>query len=99
LKASSKAWSGGIAHGLRVRWAEARAVELVLESIAGEFGGEDPLKPALRTVLTEARQKLRELSREFPSPARDVELPEPGEDELDQVATLVERAQRLFADA
>lgn len=43
------------------RWQELRAAEIVLDEVAGEFDGEDPLEPDSRQMLVEARAELEEL--------------------------------------
>lgn len=69
-------------------WQELRAVEAVLEEVAAEFDGEDPLLPLVREVLDKTRQDLAELHLLLDFVDAEVELPEPDEE---RVAFLRER--------
>jgi hypothetical protein len=42
--------------GISVRWLDVCEVEIVMGEVAEEFGGEDPLKQVLRTVLKKSRK-------------------------------------------
>jgi hypothetical protein len=72
-------------------WQELRAVETVLEEVAREFDGEDPLLPPVRNVLDKAHQELAELPTMLTAVDVEVELPEPDEE---RVADLRERLLR-----
>jgi len=47
------------------RWQELRAAEIVLDEVAREFDGEDPLEPDARKMLVEVRAELEELHGEM----------------------------------
>jgi hypothetical protein len=72
-------------------WREVRAVEMVLDEVAAEFDGEDPLLPPVREVLDKTRQDLRELHVLLDFVDAEAELPEPDEE---RVAELRERLLR-----
>jgi len=72
-------------------WQELRAVETVLDEVAQEFDGEDPLVPPARNVLDKARQELAELPTLLDAVHVEVEFPEPDEE---RVAQLRERLLR-----
>jgi hypothetical protein len=63
-------------------WQELRAVETVLDEVAQEFDGEDPLVPALRRVLDKTRQDLVELHPLLGFVDVEVELPEVDEERV-----------------
>jgi thiamine pyrophosphate-dependent acetolactate synthase large subunit-like protein len=50
---------------LLVRWEELLATEAIVDQIAAEFGGEDPLKPASRAGLQHAREIGEKLAHEL----------------------------------
>ena len=64
-------------------WQELRAVETVLDEVAQEFDGEDPLLPPVREVLDKTREELVGLQHPLLD-AVDVEadLPEPDEERV-----------------
>jgi len=62
-------------------WQEVRAVEMVLEEVAEEFG-EDPLLPPVRQVLDKTRQELVELRLLLAFVDAEAELPEPDEERV-----------------
>jgi len=47
-----------IAHDLISTWVEVRCMEIILDEVAGEFGGVDPLKPAPREKLEDTKRSL-----------------------------------------
>ena len=71
--------------------ARSRCVEAVLDEIAPEFGGEDPLKPLFRQDLNRAREGLLRTSKELAIFGVHVELTEPDAEELEGVWDLVRR--------
>jgi len=64
-------------------WQEVRAVETVLEEVAAEFDGEDPLLPPVRGVLDKTRQDLAELHVLLDFVDVKAELPEPDEERVE----------------
>ena len=72
-------------------WQELRAVETVLDEVAQEFDGEDPLVPAVRRTLDKTRQDLVALQPLLSFVDVEAELPEPDEE---RVAELRERLLR-----
>ncbi len=63
-------------------WQEVRAVEMVLDEVAQEFG-EDPLLPPVREVLDKTHQALVELHPLLSFVDVEVELPEPDEERVE----------------
>src|SRR5581483_8729343 len=80
-----------------LRWRDVRAAEVVLEEVAREFGGEDPLKPAARGALTEAKRALQEYAASLERDGYVLELPEPTAEDLDLAHELLAKGLRLFA--
>jgi hypothetical protein len=64
-------------------WQEVRAIEMLLEEVAAEFDGEDPLLPPVRQVLDKTRQDLAELHLLLDFVDAKVELPEPDEERVE----------------
>jgi hypothetical protein len=64
-------------------WQELRAVEMVLEEVAQEFDGEDPLLPPVREVLDKTRQGLLELHPLLDFVDVEADLPEPDEERVE----------------
>jgi hypothetical protein len=64
-------------------WQELRAVEMVLDEVAEEFNGEDPLLPPVREVLDKTHQDLLELRPLLGFVDVEVELPEPDEERIE----------------
>jgi hypothetical protein len=65
-------------------WQELRSAETVLEEVAQEFNGEDPLIPAVRNVLDKAHQGLGDLPAFLAAIHAEVELPEPDQERVAQ---------------
>ena len=66
-------------------WQEVRAAEVVLEEVAQEFDGEDPLVPAVRRILDKTRQDLIDLKPLLRFVDVEVELPELDEERVAQL--------------
>ena len=64
-------------------WQEVRAVETLLEELAEEFNGEDPLLPPVREVLDKTRRDLADLHLLLDFVDAEAELPEPDEERVD----------------
>jgi hypothetical protein len=64
-------------------WREVRAVETVLEEVAEEFGGEDPLLPPVREVLNKTRRDLADLHLLLDFVDAEAELPGPDEERVE----------------
>jgi len=64
-------------------WQELRAVEMVLDEVAQEFDGEDPLLPPVREVLDKTRQDLVDLHSSLPHVDAEVDLPELDEERVE----------------
>jgi hypothetical protein len=64
-------------------WQELRAVETVLDEVAEEFNGEDPLLPPVRQVLDKTRQDLVELQPLLGFVDAEVDLPELDEERVE----------------
>lgn len=64
-------------------WQQVRAVETVLDEVAEEFDGEDPLLPPVRQVLDKTRNDLVELHALLRFVDADCDLPEPDEERVE----------------
>jgi hypothetical protein len=71
-------------------WQELRAVEMVLQGVAQEFDGEDPLVPPVRSILDQAHQELADMPQFLDAIHVEVELPELDEERVAQLS------ERLF---
>ena len=76
--------------GIQKCWGEMRAAEQVLAQAAEEFDGEDPLLPELRSVLDGIREELSDLHEQAKQDIEPLELPEPDEEVLARVRSLVQ---------
>lgn len=77
---------------LPVRWAELRIAEIVVAEVAEEFGGEDPLRPALRETIDRTKQKLKDMMVLLECPNRPLpKLAEPEEAEIEVVRQKLHR--------
>lgn len=83
--------------GVQALNCELRAAELVLEEVAAEFDGEDPLIPSVRRLLDMTRQALEEVRARVEDYVGDFELPEPAENDLERVRDILGRAERLYS--
>ena len=72
------------------RWKELRAIEVVLDELAREFDGEDPLRPVHRRDLEDARQTLMDLKTYLREYDETFELNEPDSDEVQVTRKLLE---------
>ena len=54
-----------IIEALPFRWTEIRATEIVLDEVAGEFAGEDPLKPLIRDELNRSKENVLKKMQSF----------------------------------
>lgn len=75
--------------GIQVKWQELRAMELVLDEAAAEFGGEDVARPRLRNTLDTIRAMLVELHENTTQLVEPFELPEPDDDDLEYVRAVL----------
>lgn len=76
---------------LAMRWRETYSIDVVLAEVIEEFAGEDPLLPALRAALDDARATLDDLRESMGEFGIEVDLPEPGDDLVAHVRRLVHR--------
>ncbi len=76
--------------GLETYWREMRAAQRVLAEAAEEFDGEDPLLPKLRGVLDGVQKELEDLHEQAKRDIEPLELPEPDEEVLARVRSLVQ---------
>jgi hypothetical protein len=44
-------FAGAPGEGLQQHWCELRAIEIAVQEVAAEFGGEDPLQPDTREMI------------------------------------------------
>ena len=77
-------------------WQEVRAVEILLNDVAQEFDGEDPLRPLMRGILNGARKKLSDL-HELLSAIKPFELEEPDDDSMSLARTYFDKGKDLMA--
>ncbi|MCH7891116.1 MAG: hypothetical protein IH921_06395 [Gemmatimonadetes bacterium] len=76
--------------GVETYWQEMRAAQRVLAQAAEEFDGEDPLLPKLRGVLDGVQKELEDLHEQAKRDIEPLELPEPDEEVLARVRSLVQ---------
>ena len=90
--------AGGLYERLREgvvhRWQELRAIEIVVEEVAQEFDGEDPLRPILRETLEKTKGEIRSL-HEHLSKIEPLELLEPEEEIMAALNEFFARGKRL----
>jgi len=84
----------GIAYQMIICWVEARMVEIVIDEIAGEFEGVDPLMPQDRLRLDETKARLLQLREHLAFFRMDVVLREPLEEEIVELREFVLRGVR-----
>jgi len=77
--------------GIQLRWRELRAIELVLEEVAGEFDGETPTRPWEREALDEGKRRLEELHLAAQAYVGPFKLPGMDEEEMEQVRKVIRR--------
>jgi hypothetical protein len=68
---------------------------MVVESVAVEFDGEDPLRPIMRVVVEKTRKHLTNLHKLL-SLEEPLELTGPDEEALELVRTYFEKGKRLM---
>jgi hypothetical protein len=68
--------------GASTCWLGLVSAEKVVDEVAAEFGGEDPLQPTEREALRDARIRLEELIKELGERLGPLELAEPPDDLL-----------------
>ena len=64
----------------------------MLEEVAEEFDGEDPLRPKLREMLEATSGSIKELAADPPT-VECFELPEPSEEDVESLRRLVLRRE------
>jgi len=84
-----------IRSGVISLWQELKAIDVVLDEVAGEFDGEDPLRPVMRVILEKARFRLTELHALL-TVAVPFELPEQDEEALALARKYFESGWRLL---
>ena len=67
------------------RWQELRAVEIVLDEVAQEFDGEDPLDPEVRILLDTCRADLLDLKERIEPYTGKVKVDDPEEELLNRL--------------
>lgn len=73
-------------------WNELRSVELVLEEVAGEFGGEDPAHPDHRRSLVDSGNRVKGMHKRLEALAGPFDLIEPTADDVAEARVAIERA-------
>jgi hypothetical protein len=66
-------------------WVELRTAEAVIEELAGEFGGADPLKPRIRQEVEDTKRSLLEVQEHLRFLNMEVVLREPLAEELEEM--------------
>jgi hypothetical protein len=74
-----------IAHDIIVSWIQVRCAEIVLDEVAAEFNGADPLRPHAREKLDATRERLLQSAGELEFFNMAVVLREPLPEELDEL--------------
>lgn len=74
---------------IAVRWLEILETEIVVDEVAGDFGGEDPLKPILRTALETSKQSLKHLHEALEAFGKVLVLPEVRPEGLEEMRLFV----------
>lgn len=87
---------GFLSEGIQRGWQAVRATELVIEEAVREFSGVDPALPLVREQLERAKERIEDICSSLRPYLGRVELPEPGEAEVDHVRLILERAERLY---
>ena len=76
-------------------WDELQATRVVLDEVAEEFDGEDPLKPAFREDLGQAIEQVQRVREMFCELFEQVELPEAGTETVEEVRALIKRMEEM----
>jgi hypothetical protein len=84
-----RALLAAIGDGLDSNWRELRAIELVVDEVAEEFGGEDPLRADNRELLDGARATCLKLCEDIRPCVDGVELVEPTDQAVETVRIFV----------
>jgi hypothetical protein len=74
---------------IALRSLEIRGLEVILDEVAGEFGGEDPLKPSPREGLETAKANIMQVHRQLAAAHQVLELPEPTAEALQEMRQFV----------
>lgn len=82
--------------GVQLRHRELRAAEIIIEEVAAEFAGEDPLTPAVKATLDRTRESLEEARAGLASYVGDPELPEPDEEDLRYLRKWLTRTEKTY---
>jgi hypothetical protein len=84
----------GINQGLQQHWRELRAIEIGVQEVAEEFGGEDPLQSDVREILEGCLRSCATL-RDDMAAYVEIELAEPIEDDVTLVRKLIEKVAEV----
>lgn len=82
--------------GVQLRHRELRAAEIVIQEMAAEFDGLDPLTQMTRHILETTRRSLEEARSGLEGYIGEFEMPEPGENDLERVRTILGRAEKVY---
>lgn len=77
-------------------WCELQSALTVVEQIAEEFEGDDPLCPEVRSSLDALMQKVQQLHLEAKGELGDFELPDPDDETISAVRQIVLMSARLY---
>jgi hypothetical protein len=86
-----KALLFGIKQSLQQHWCELRSIEIGVQEVAEEFGGEDPLHADTREMIDECLRSCTKI-RDDVKGYVEIELTEPTDDDVAQVRRLIEKA-------
>jgi hypothetical protein len=78
-------------------WQELRSIDVVLDDLAQEFDGEDPLRPIMRGIVEKTRRDLSLLHSAFNEEA-PLELPEPDEESMELARKYFDNGYRLMSE-
>ena len=81
----------GINQSLQQHWRELRAIEICVQEVAEEFGGEDPLQPDTRAMIDDCLRSCTRI-RDDVKPYAEIELAEPTEEDVALVRLVIEKA-------
>jgi len=87
----TEALIGRLRDGIACQWQEIRSVEILVQEVADEFEGEDPMTPELRAVFEQAKTGLTDVAETLDRCGIETEMPEPTEDVLDKIRLVAHR--------
>ena len=86
---------GSIRRQMVSLWEEVRSIEIVVDEVAQEFDGEDPLRPIMRSVVDKTKAKLQEVHLLF-NKIEPLELSDPDESEMELARAYFDSGRNLM---